>query len=337
MHIGGRTTSVVIGNGLFERLEKYSGRNMIFLVDENVYAFHRQRFEGLNCIIVPPGERQKTLAFAEEVLRKMVKLEADRTSFLIGVGGGLVTDLAGFVASVYMRGIAFGFISSTLLGQVDASIGGKNGVNLDGYKNMIGLFSQPDFIWCDLQLLESLDQKEMVSGFAEIIKYGAIKDYALFEYIENNYEAVLKRKHDVLERVITASAAIKTGIVESDETEQGERRLLNFGHTLGHAIEKLTGMLHGEAVAIGMVLAARLSSNLGFLSSSDALRLEQLIARAGLPVQTGLNKEKLFDTLLKDKKRKGNQIFFILLKGIGDAFVHQMDLESLREALYDLY
>ncbi|MCF8345715.1 MAG: 3-dehydroquinate synthase [Bacteroidales bacterium] len=337
LHIGGRTTSVVIGKRLFDRLEAYSRQKMIFLVDENVYAFHRKYFEGKDCIIVPPGEGQKTMAFAEEVLRKMVKLEADRTSFLVAVGGGLVTDLAGFVASVYMRGIGFGFISSTLLGQVDASIGGKNGVNLDGYKNMIGLFNHPDFVWCDLELLESLDQQELVSGFAEVIKYGAIKDHALFEFLENNYENVLKRNYEVLEKVITASAAIKTGIVERDATEQGERRLLNYGHTLGHAIEKLTGMMHGEAIAIGMVLAAWISSKMGFLAQSDALRLEQLIARTGLPVKTGLNMEDIYDTLLKDKKRSGNQIHFIMLRGIGDAFVHQMDLETLREILYDLY
>lgn len=337
LHIDGHTTTVHIGNDLISRLDAFDHSRLVCLVDENVYAHHAEKFKGRECILVPPGEKHKSLGFAEEIMRKMIAAEADRTSFLVGVGGGLTTDLAGFVASTFMRGIPFGFISTTLLGQVDASIGGKNGVNLDGFKNMIGVIRQPDFVWCDLSLLDSLDQKELVSGFAEVIKYGAIRDSRLFDYLGQHHAEVLSRDPAALERIVADSAGIKIGIVSSDVLEQGERKLLNFGHTLGHAIEKLTGMLHGEAIAIGMVLAGRLSVNLGFLDPSEAERLESLIAAAGLPVKTELSHEALFDTLLKDKKRSGTDIHFILLKGIGEAFIYKMQLKSLRAAINDLY
>jgi 3-dehydroquinate synthase len=337
LNIDEHVTSILIGRDLFRKLEKISDRKLVLLVDENVYKLHEPKFAGLNCLTVPSGEQQKKLAFVEHVMRQMINMEADRTAFLVGVGGGLVTDLTGFVASIFMRGIRFGFISTTLLGQVDASIGGKNGVNLDGYKNMVGVFRQPEFVWCDLDLLGSLDQRELASGFSEVIKYGAIRDRSLFDYLEGHHEAILARNPEALEKIVSASAAIKVEIVESDVTEQADRKLLNFGHTLGHAIEKLTGMVHGEAIAIGMVMAARLSYNMGFLDAAEAFRLEQMIATVGLPVKTDLSHDDLYETLLKDKKRSGDFIHFILLQSIGEAFVHKMDLHSLRTAIHDLY
>jgi len=337
LHIGGHVTSIQIGRNLFQNLSAMKAKKMVFIVDENVHRLHAPKFEGMSCLLVPSGEKQKTLSFAEEILRQMVRMEVDRTSFLVGVGGGLVTDLAGFVASVYMRGIDFGFISTTLLGQVDASIGGKNGVNLDGFKNMIGVFRQPEFVWCDLELLDTLDQRELVSGFSEVIKYAAIRDRELFNYIDGHLDSILKRNPDDLEAIIKNSAAIKADIVQDDINEQGDRKLLNFGHTLGHAVEKLTGMMHGEAVAIGMVMAARLSCNMGFLDSTELARLERMILSAGLPVSTDLLPSDLYDTLLKDKKRTGDRIHFILLRNIGEAFIYDMDLHSLRTTIHDLY
>lgn len=337
LNIDSHETSILIGRALFTELKLYEGRKILFLVDENVFSIHYEVFSGRECIIIPSGEKHKTLRFAEEVLRKMVELEIDRTSFLIGVGGGLVTDLAGFVASTYMRGIRFGFISTTLLGQVDASIGGKNGVNLDGFKNMIGVIRQPEFVWCDLDLLESLDPKELVSGFSEVIKYGAIKDKLLFEFLENNYEDVLNLHPESLEKVVAESARLKVQIVESDVMEQGMRKLLNFGHTLGHAIEKLTGVLHGEAIAIGMVLAARLSVKMSFLTQEEAVRLEKLLSASGLPVSTDIPPKELYNALLKDKKRAGTTIHFVLLHAIGNAFIHEIQLDSLKAVMYDLY
>jgi len=337
LHIDDHRTSILIGRNLFPQRDIKAEGKVIYLVDVNVYQHHKEKFEGLQYILIPSGEKYKCLAYVEELMRKLVDLEADRTSFLVGVGGGLVTDLVGFVASTFMRGVGFGFISTTLLGQVDASIGGKNGVNLDGFKNMIGVIRQPSFVWCDLTMIESLDQGELVSGFAEVIKYGAIRDRKLFDFLEENYSSVLDRKTELLERIVTDSAAIKIDIVESDVTELGDRKLLNFGHTLGHAIEKLTGILHGEAVAIGMVLAAELSVKLGYLGRDEADRLRGVIEASGLPVETDQSMEAIFETLLKDKKRSGIHLGMILLHSLGDAFVHKIELESLKKALYDLH
>lgn len=337
LHIDKHETEILIGRGLFSGLKSFSDRNLVFLVDENVLRLYNEQFAEKNCIVIPQGEKYKSLAFVEDIYRKMLSLEVDRSSFLVGVGGGLVTDIAGYVASSYMRGIDFGFISSTLLGQVDASIGGKNGVNLDGYKNMIGSIRQPEFVWCDLDLLQTLEHKELVSGFSEVIKYGAIRDLKLFNYLEENVTLILNLNPEALERIIAGSAAIKVQIVQSDVSENADRKLLNFGHTLGHAIEKITGMLHGEAIAIGMVLAGRLSVNLGFLKEEEADRLELIIKSAGLPVKTNIPSAELFKTLLKDKKRKGRYIHFILLKAVGEAFIQEMELETLKNVINDLY
>lgn len=337
LNIDDLRTDVLIGRKIFPQREIRAEGKVIFLVDVNVYQHHKAKFEGLQYILIPAGEKYKCLAYVEELMRKLVDMEADRSSFLVGVGGGLVTDLTGFVASTFMRGIGFGFISTTLLGQVDASMGGKNGVNLDGFKNMIGVIRQPSFVWCDLTMIESLNQGELVSGFAEVIKYGAIRDRNLFDFLEDNYSSILDRKEELLERIVTDSAAIKINIVESDVTELGDRKLLNFGHTLGHAIEKLTGILHGEAIAIGMALAADLSVKLGFLEEEEAMRLKKLLEASGLPVETDQSMDTIFETLLKDKKRSGIHLSMILLRSLGDAFVHKIELESLKMALDDLH
>jgi len=337
LNIDNHTTTIRIGSELLSNIAGIRNRKVIVLLDVNVFKHHKDKFQDMNTILIPSGEKYKCLAYAEEVMRKLVDMEADRTTFIVGAGGGLVTDLAGFIASTFMRGVEFGFISTTLLGQVDASIGGKNGVNLDGYKNMIGVIRQPEFVWCDLDLLESLSQKELLSGFAEVIKYGAIRDKDLFVFLEKNYHAILSRENQIIERIAGDSADIKVSIVESDVTEQGDRKLLNFGHTLGHAIEKVSGMLHGEAIAIGMVLAAELSVRLGFLEKSNATRLKQLIEESGLPVETNIKPEVIYSTLLKDKKRSGNHMQLILLKSLGEAFIHSLDLETLKNEINDLY
>jgi 3-dehydroquinate synthase len=337
LHIEDHETSILVGRDMFTRLEQIKKRKLIILIDENVYKFHGAKLADRECIIIPQGEKQKSLTYVEHIFREMLKMEADRTSFLLGIGGGMVTDLAGFVASTYMRGIDFGFISSTLLGQVDASIGGKNGVNLDGYKNMIGVIRQPEFVWCDLDLLSTLDHSELVSGFSEVIKYGAIRNKELFEFLEENYSLILRKDPSALEYIITQSASIKIDIVQNDVSEMGERKLLNFGHTLGHAVEKLSGMLHGEAIAIGMTLATRLSTKLGSLSVHDASRLINLIEASGLAIDTNIGFDELYETLLKDKKRSGENISFILLRNIGEAYIHKISLDSLKTALNDLH
>jgi len=337
LHIGDKLTSIVIGSDLVSNLKTLKDRNLVLLVDENVLRLHSSLFEEYNCIKIPSGEQHKTLTFVESVYCELVEKEVDRTSLIVGVGGGMATDIAGYVASTYMRGIEFGFISSTLLGQVDASIGGKNGVNLDGFKNMIGTIRQASFVWCDLSLLESLEKNELISGLSEVVKYGAIRDSELMNYMELNTEAFLSLESEAMEHIVTVSARIKVDIVESDVFEKGERKLLNFGHTLGHAIEKLTGMLHGEAISIGMVLAARLSVKLGKLEEKEADRLENMLLSLGLPVQTDLPMGDIYLTLLKDKKRAGTVMHFILLKSIGEAFIEEIQLAKLEELLHDLY
>ncbi len=337
LNIENRLTSVVIGRNLVSNLNSFKERKLILLVDAYVLRLYSDLFISYNCISIPSGEKYKTLSFVESVHRELVKSEIDRSSLIVGVGGGLVTDIAGFIAATYMRGIDVGFISSTLLGQVDASIGGKNGVNLDGYKNMIGTFTQPLFVWCDLALLDTLDKKELLSGLSEVVKYGAIRDKDLFNYIDKYSEKISSLDSASMEHIVNVSAKIKIDIVESDVREKGDRKVLNFGHTFGHAIEKQTGILHGEAVSIGMVMAANISVKLGYLSENEAVKLKKILIKLGLPVNTEVSAEDIFETLLKDKKRQGEKIHFVLLRELGEAVVHEIELNKLNKLLHDLY
>jgi 3-dehydroquinate synthase len=306
-------TEIVVGENLSAGLRSLD-REPVLLVDEHVLCQHDDIFESFRTITVPSGERYKTLQTVENIYRELVKLEADRSTLLVGVGGGLATDVAGFVASTFLRGVPFGFISTTLLGQVDASIGGKNGVNLDGYKNMVGDFCQPSFVWCDLSLLSTLSNREYVSGIAEVIT----------------------QEMKVLEHVVSVSAAIKVDVVEQDEKESDLRRILNFGHTMGHAIERHRKVLHGEAVGMGMIMAAQLSNNLGLLSSAEVDRLQQMIASAGLPVDMKLDPDELFLNIRKDKKKSGEIVHFVLLDGLGKTVIKPIALTELKSIVHDL-
>jgi 3-dehydroquinate synthase len=228
-----------------------------------------------------------------------------------------------------MRGVRFGFVATTLLSQVDASVGGKNGVNLGGYKNLVGVFRQPEFVICDTGLLKTLPEKEIRCGLAEIAKHAAIGDTELFSFLEDHAEGELQRDIDILGRLIYDSVRIKTSIVNQDETEKGERRKLNFGHTLGHAVEKMTGMSHGEAVSVGMAAASELSVKKGYLSDEDAMRLENLLKRMGLPTHIRLDAKRLADTLKKDKKKTEERIHFVFLQGIGRAVVEELPIREV--------
>ncbi len=328
-------TDIEVGEHLSLRLAEITPRP-ILMVDENVMKHHRGLFESFPVITVPSGEEFKSIETVMNIYRELVRRETDRSSFLVGVGGGLTTDLAGFIGSTYLRGISFGFISSTLLGQVDASIGGKNGINLDGYKNMVGTIRQPGFIWCDLSLLHSLERREYVAGIAEVIKYGAIRDESFLYELRDKIPALLELDAGVLERVVTTSAALKVEIVQMDEKESGLRRILNFGHTVGHALERELGVLHGEAVAAGMVMAARISHALGTLSSADADLIHELVTGAGLPGELQANHEVIFENIKKDKKKEGDSIHFVLLNGLGNAQVKPIPLRDLKNILHDL-
>jgi len=329
------STEIIVGEGLSKKLKSLDGE-FILLVDEQVLSHHRYLFKTFRTISIPSGEAHKNLQTVEKIYRELVNMEADRSTMLVGVGGGLTTDVAGFVASTYMRGVPFGFISTTLLGQVDASIGGKNGVNLDGFKNMVGDFRQPSFVWCDLSLLDTLVRKEYISGIAEVIKYGAIWDRGMLDYLELHMESLLTQDLEVLEKVVYDSASIKVAVVEKDERESDLRRILNFGHTLGHAIERHHKVLHGEAVGMGMILAAQLSHKLGLVTSAEVQRLEALVASSGLPVDMKLDPEALLLNVRKDKKRSGEEVHFVLLDGLGKTVVKTFRLNELTTMVHDL-
>jgi 3-dehydroquinate synthase len=259
-----------------------------------------------------------------------VRLNADRSTFLLGIGGGIVCDITGFVASTYMRGLRFGYVPTTLLAQVDASVGGKNGVNFDGYKNMVGVFNQPEFVVCDLSLLATLPPKEIFCGCAEIVKHAAIANSELFEYLEENHAQALSLDRDVLENLVYDSIKIKAAVVSKDETEKGERRKLNFGHTFGHAFEKTSGLSHGEAVSLGMLLASAISVQKGLLSKEDHAKLKNLLKSYQLPVHSAIKKDSVWDALQKDKKRESNRMHFVLLQGLGHAVIQHMPLHEIK-------
>lgn len=308
----------------------------VIVTDPVVRKALNHRFPPCPVVEIGTGEAAKTLDTLAAVYRRFIALGLDRDSFVLAVGGGVVCDLAGFAAATYLRGVRFGFAPTTLLAQVDASVGGKNGVNIDGYKNMVGLFAQPEAVWCDPTVLGSLPAREVGCGMAEIIKHGAIADLALLGRLEAEREAALALDPEVIADLVHRSVQIKAAVVARDERESGERRQLNFGHTFGHAVEKVTGAPHGEAVARGMALAARLSCTMGRLAEADARRLIDLIGAYGLPTGIDGEPEALMDALAKDKKRAGDQVHFVLLEALGRAVVRPIPLATLAKEFYRL-
>lgn len=307
--------------------------NVVIITDKNVKQLYENDFPPHPVITIGTGETIKNLDTVRNIYEKLVAVGADRSTFIVGIGGGIVCDIAGFVASTYLRGVRFGFVSSTLLSQVDASVGGKNGVNFKDYKNMVGVFNQPEFVICDLNLLKTLPKKEILNGMAEIVKHGAIENADLFAYLEEHSQKALALDIEVIEKLVYDSIVIKSAIVNQDELEKGARRKLNFGHTFGHAFEKTTGVPHGEAVSAGMVVASKISVKGGHLPSKDAQRIETLLQEIGLPVRIQAEWESVLDALTKDKKRKGNHIYFVFLHEIGNAFVDQIPIKDLEPVI----
>ena len=252
------------------------------------------------------------------IYNRLMEMSADRSTFILGIGGGIVTDITGFVASTYMRGVDFGFIPTTLLAQVDASVGGKNGVNVGGYKNMVGTFSQPDFVICDSALLATLSDREFRAGLAEIIKAAVIADPALFALLESHSFEQLRADSALLASVVEAALKVKIDVVATDEREKGLRRVLNLGHTIGHAIEKSTRVYnHGEAVAVGLCCVAEVAERMGKLSHEDLQRIMALCERYNLPICLPEPIDKLLKAIRKDKKRVGDKLHIILPTAIG--------------------
>ncbi|ACN13722.1 AroB1 [Desulforapulum autotrophicum HRM2] len=332
--ITGRNGSSCLAIG--ERLENlgaYIPEQTIIITDSQVRSLYGDQFPACPVIEIGRGEAIKTLETVQTIFQRLVELEVDRSGFIVGIGGGIVCDITGFVASTYLRGLRFGFVSTTLLSQVDASVGGKNGVNFSGYKNMVGVFNQPEFVVCDMALLKTLPQREIASGLGEIIKHACIEDMALFEFLETSREAVLGLDPGAVERMVHDSVLIKSAIVNRDEHEHGERRKLNFGHTFGHAFEKILKIPHGEAVAAGMVVAAALSVEQGYLNAEAAQRIENLVGNLHLPTRFTIDRGKVMDAMRRDKKRQGESINFVLLAGIGKAVVESIPIEALERLM----
>lgn len=310
---------------------KISKINAVFITDENIFTLHKKLFSNRNMIVLKAGEVYKTQATINSIIEQLIAFGADKTTILVGVGGGVITDITGFAASIYMRGIAFGFVPTTLLAMVDASIGGKNGVNVGIYKNMIGNIQQPQFIINDSNFLKTLPLAEWQNGFAEIIKHACIKDAAMFKHLQQKSVQYYQSKKKELELLIAQNANIKLSIVRKDVLEKGDRKLLNFGHTLGHALENQYELSHGEAISIGMNFACKLSAQItGFKQTAQVV---ELLNQYGLPTNVTYNKTKVLNALLMDKKKELDKINFIVLQKIGKATIELIKLTDLEKLL----
>ncbi|MDD3635549.1 MAG: 3-dehydroquinate synthase [Bacteroidales bacterium] len=330
-------SKVIIGSA-FQNLASHLPQESVFVVtDSNVFPLLGHLKTKHPIYSVTPGEASKNLGVAQKIYEWLLENGAHRRSFILGFGGGVVCDIAGFVASTYMRSIRFGFVATSLLAQVDASVGGKNGLNLNGYKNIIGTFNQPEFVICDVLMLRTLPNEELANGFAEIVKHTLIADGKMFGFIEENVEGLLNRNGSIIEKLVEHSVRVKTGIVQADEFEKGERKKLNLGHTWGHAVEKLSGLPHGQSVSIGLEFAARLSVEKGLLGKHDYHRVINLLQGLRLPIHTTLNPLQLFEALTRDKKKIADSVDFILMKGIGEVVIERLTLTTIKNFLVETY
>lgn len=330
---------IVIGRNILDRIGLIMAggnwaRRYFILNDRNVAALHGQAVHdtlalmGLNpeLIEIPSGEAAKSIHTCLEVVERLIQAGADRSSGLIALGGGVVGDITGFIASTYMRGIPYIQMPTTLLSQVDSSIGGKTAIDLPTGKNLMGSFHQPKAVFIDLAFLQTLPEREFKSGLAEIVKCGIIDDPALFAALDSGADEVARRDMDFLEKIITRTCQIKKGMVEMDETDKGMRRFLNFGHTIGHAIEAESdySLSHGESVSVGMVAAALLSERMNYLPSCERERIAAMIVALGLPhlVPRDSSTEGILCRLKVDKKKSGEKVNFVLLRRIGMPFIN---------------
>jgi 3-dehydroquinate synthase len=336
VELDNRSYPIHIGSGVLARpeiLKPHLGDSRVAVVtNETVGPLYLERLRPLLgdaspvTVVLPDGEQHKTVAVLTRVFDALLESRCDRRTTIVALGGGVVGDIAGFAAACYQRGVPFIQVPTTLLAQVDSSVGGKTGVNHPLGKNMIGAFYQPRAVIIDTDTLGTLPHRELQAGLAEVIKYGLIRDAAFLGWLEQNLERLLARDADALAYAIERCCRHKADIVAADEKESGVRATLNFGHTFGHAIETGVGYghwLHGEAVAVGMVMAADLSRRLGWLAGADVERTEAIIARAGLPVRApaGVDIARLKELMAVDKKAQAGRVRFVLLKAIGEAVV----------------
>ena len=346
----GRSYPIHIGRGLLARADLVAGaipqRRVAIVTNDTVAPIYLERLAGpleaagIACvrIVVPDGEAHKDWATLDRVIDQLLAQRCDRHTAIVALGGGVVGDLAGFAAATYQRGVPFIQVPTTLLAQVDSSVGGKTAINHPRGKNMVGAFHQPRLVLADTDTLATLPERELRAGLAEVIKHGAIRDAALFAWLESNVERLVARDAEALAHAVKRSVEIKAEVVALDERETGPRALLNFGHTFGHAIETGLGYgtwLHGEAVAAGMVMAAELSARLGMLDAPSVERLRRLIERAGLPVAgPPLAVDRYLELMSVDKKAQDGRLRFILLERLGSAVTRgDVAADALRATL----
>ncbi len=351
VELGARTYPIWIGSGLLATPELWresiGGRHVLVISDEHVAPLYAAPVVSAlgsaitSRMVVPAGEASKSFDACSAIFDALAEMGASRDATIVALGGGVIGDLAGFAAACWMRGIAFVQIPTTLLAMVDSSVGGKTAVNLAQGKNLIGAFHQPRAVVIDTATLSTLPDRELRSGLSEVVKYGAIADAEFFAWIEANAAALLSRDPNALAHAIAVSCRQKAGVVARDETEKGERALLNFGHTFGHAFEAVAGygeILHGEAIAIGMRLAAELSARLHLAPIDDARRLTALLERFGLPtaVPAGMDIDDVIAAMRLDKKNLSGRIRLILWRGLGRAeMIDGVDEDVIRAILLE--
>ncbi len=309
---------------------------VIFVTDENIYEAHTGKFIGHKTIIIKAGEEFKNQQTADTFIVELINLNADRQSFIIGVGGGVVTDLTGFAASIYMRGIKFAFVPTSILAMVDASVGGKNGIDVGVYKNLVGVINHPEFLLYDYSFLQTLPHGEWVNGFAEIIKHACIKDRDMFDFLQENSLSKFQSSLNEAGKLIRKNVEIKYNVVSQDENETGDRKLLNFGHTIGHAIENISKLPHGSAISIGMVAACYISEKINNLATGDTKKIINLLQQYLLPVQFDFDKEKAWRILQHDKKKTGGDMNFVVLDHIGKASVQSIPMKELYQIFNEI-
>lgn len=321
----------------FSILEELVNKENTFLItDENVFAKQADKFAGWKTIVLKPGEPFKNQDSVNYAIDQLIQLQADRQSFIVGIGGGVITDIAGFVASIYMRGIKFGFVPTSILAMVDASVGGKNGIDVGVYKNLVGVINHPQFLLYDYSFLDTLPDEEWVNGFAEIIKHACIKDAPMFHLLQESTLAGFQSSTGDIGELIQQNVEIKYNVVANDEREAGDRKLLNFGHTIGHAIENAAGLPHGSAISIGMMLACTISEKISNFSNEETEKIRSLLSRYQLPVAFNIDKTNTWDILLHDKKKSGSDISFVVLDKIGKASIKKISLIDLQQLFYSL-
>lgn len=361
--LGERSYTVKTGSGLLDAAGQHIApllrqKRVAVVTDEHVAALHLPRLQAAleragiahHAIILPPGEHTKDFTFLQKLTSDLLDTGLERGSVVVAFGGGVIGDLTGFAAAVLLRGIGFIQIPTTLLAQVDSSVGGKTAIDMPQGKNLVGAFHQPRLVLADVDLLQTLPKREILAGYAEVVKYGLINDPAFFQWLETNGESVIRVDGEAARYAVATSCRAKAAIVVADETEQGDRALLNLGHTFAHALETETGygadLLHGEAVAAGMGLAFDLSVRLGLCPAADGARMKRHLRAIGLPASLGdiktpggqprWNIDALIGHMAHDKKVRDGKVTFILARGIGQAFqAPGIDLAAVKAMLAD--